>query len=210
MKTLLTIILLAFSSAALAEICTTLTPSTLPRQDLRLREAYVQFLPHETLGGTAVAIGYLTVNQGQICCSVSHFDGASVNALLVSQHSALAAPVSEVAIGMWSRLPWSNRAPASPWAQRVCQNLANKMATDGVLESYRVVRNTRRADGSRPMFILNTAGAMVNLRVSGAQVYVEPNRICEATPVVNTTSDGLWLYVTNAAGVRGIALCKLQ
>ena len=95
----------------------------------------------------------------------------------------------------------------SPWAVEACQNMVDVMTQAGVVVPFRVIRNANRTDGSRPMFTL-VNGAMINLRVNGVQVYVEPDRVCETTPVISTTTVGSWLYVTNVAGVRGISLCK--
>lgn len=87
--------------------------------------------------------------------------------------------------------------------EAICQSM-----TDRIIPPGRVVRNAQRADGARPMFTLNASDVLINLRVSGVQVYVEAGRSCERTPVISVTNAGSWLYVTNAAGVRGISLCR--
>lgn len=75
-----------------------------------------------------------------------------------------------------------------------------------------VVRNTFRADGARPLKKLrdptqpySATNPLIDFKPAA---YVEAGRPCERTPVLNTTTAGQWLYVTNLAGQRGIALCK--
>lgn len=79
----------------------------------------------------------------------------------------------------------------------------------------KVVRNAQRADGARPAKLLkdpaqpySATNTLVNYLVNNNQVYIEMGRPCEAAPIVNTTTAGLWLYATNLAGQRGIVLCK--
>ena len=201
-------VLIAFLSfPATADICFT-TPQTYPRVDVKLRETYIRIMPHPTLGGSAIVLGWPTVTPGQICCNVSHFDPGSYSSMLGSAQRTTAISATEFAVSL-PPLPWSNRAMENQWAVTACQEMVETMTNAGVVAAFRVVRNTQRTDGSRPMFTL-VNGTLANLRINGAQVYVEPGRICDSTPVINTTTAGSWLYTTNAAGVRGIALCKLQ
>lgn len=79
-----------------------------------------------------------------------------------------------------------------------------------------VVRNPHRpSDGARPLKLLrdptqpySDANPLIDLRVGGVHQYVEPGRSCERLPVVKVSGSDRYLYVTNAAGIRGISLCR--
>lgn len=80
------------------------------------------------------------------------------------------------------------------------------------LPRYTVIENLSRADGARPMYRLKDPTkpySDTNGLIPLGQ-YVLPQSLCEPTPVVRQTAAGLWLYTTNAQGVRGISLCRKQ
>lgn len=209
MKTI-AVILLLLAFPAQAEICSVLSPGTYPRVDIKLKDSYIRIMPHPSLGGNAIVVGWPTVTPGQICCMVSHFDPGTWNNILTAAQNPVAVPATEFAISL-PALPWTSRAAGVPWVVQACQEMVTTMAAAGSVATLRVVRNAARTDGSRPMYMLNAAGTLVNLRVNGAQAYVEAGKVCEQTPPLVTQTPGrqeIWLYTTNAAGVRGIALCK--
>ena len=191
MKTFLTIILLTFSSAVIALPCT--TP---PKAELRISEVYVAV----TEDGSRITLAWPSTNPDTPCCQRSELDPASWREIFRQRVTPGNDSINLTAFLL--SLPEVG-PPLTVAEQQRCLHMFTK-----IRPPIRVVRNGRRADGSRPMFTLNASGALVNLRVAGAQVYVEAGRDCERTPVISTTSDGLWLYVTNVAGVRGISLCK--
>lgn len=48
-------------------------------------------------------------------------------------------------------------------------------------------------------------------RADGARIgVVEVGRPCEGGPALKVTSSGEWRYTTNSAGLRGVALCRVQ
>lgn len=85
-----------------------------------------------------------------------------------------------------------------------------------IVPTWKVIPNTLRADGSRPLKVLKDSAIpysetnqLVNLIVAGKQVYVESGQPCKATPVVYQSGVNRWLYTKNIAGQEGISLCKI-
>lgn len=141
-------------------------------------------------------------NPERACCTAMHNDAASWREIftrLLNEVRTLDNLVLAIGAG-----PGSRNLMQDPVILARCQTLV-----DGLLPVFRVVRNPHRTDGARPMFTLNTTGTRVNLRQAGVQVYVDAGHICAPEPVIERTTNGLWLYVTNSTGIRGIALCKL-
>lgn len=125
----------------------------------------------------------------------------SVSAAGESQFSEVSVPKVECKAGKCYPLDVLTR-PSPP---AMC-------AVDAV--KYVVVRNTSRADGSRPLQRLkdpaqpySSTNPLVPLSPAA---YVLPDTACDALPLVNKTTAGYWLYTTNAAGTRGVALCQAQ
>ena len=111
--------------------------------------------------------------------------------------------LSEFVLTAGSNLPTLTDAETA-----FCQTLINKVQPIGPV----VVRNAFRTDGARPLKKLtdpaqpySVTNPLIDFKPAA---YVEAGRPCERTPVVNSTTAGQWLYVTNLAGTRGIALCK--
>lgn len=201
MKPLLTIILLAFSSAAMALLCT-----ALPKPDLEVDEIEIS-VTEGVNGEEIITTAWPTTDPTLVCCNFSENDCSSWVAIFrrLRTPGNTSRSLKEFANAIGST-PGERVLSQLPESQARCDVMADKI----LLPSRpKVVRNAQRADGSRPMFTLNAAGSMVNLRVNGVQVYVEAGRICrERAPVTSTSTTGRWHYATNSAGVRGITLCK--
>ncbi len=80
--------------------------------------------------------------------------------------------------------------------------------------AYVVLRNPSRADGARPLNRLKDPSQPYSdtnkLVALSPLAYVAADTACDATPLVIKTTAGYWLWTTNSAGVRGIALCQLK
>ncbi|MCI0517229.1 MAG: hypothetical protein L0Y45_05270 [Woeseiaceae bacterium] len=181
-------------------------PCTLPPKDgLKAGEVLVQVARQdgwESPASIYVAYPSTAVNDG--CCFRAKFDERAWRSLLDAKIQAGAVTLPEFVATM--TVPGSD-TPLTAADLMVCTGLA-----DRIYPPLFVVRNTQRADGARPLKVLrdpslpySTTNPLIN---TSPVAYVEAGRPCERTPVINTTSSGQWLYTTNIAGRRGIALCK--
>lgn len=194
------------SFPAFAELCIN-NPGAFPRTDLKVQESYIRIMPHPTLGGSAIVLGYPTVTSGQICCNVSHFDQAAWNNLLTGAQSSVSMSVAEFAANL-PALPGTNGVMSTTWAITACQEMVDLMGAEGTVgPTYRVVSNPDRPDGARPMFSLEGT-ELVPMTVFTFQFYVAAGTVCEDLPVVRETPEGKYLYVRNSTWSRGIALCN--
>lgn len=197
---LLSTLLVLLVPAAWGVPCT-----TLPKPAMTLDEVQIAI----TEDGSRITLAWPTTNPTIGCCSRAEFDPASWREIFRTRltsgndSNSLTAFLASV-----TRVP----GPALTVAEQArCQAMISKI----LAVTYRVVRNPQRADGARPLKVLrdpdqplSATNPLVNLTANGVQLYVEAGRLCESTPVINTTTAGLWLYTTNVVGVRGIALCK--
>lgn len=193
MKTLVALFLLTASIGASA-VC--LAP---PKAGLTTDQVLIQTNRVEGIDVTNIIMAWPTTDPNLVCCTRAVYDRRAWQVILDEQISRGTVTLTEFVMAIDP--PGGEKTPAE---NAICQAMADRILPP----APRVVRNAQRADGARPMFTLNTTGGLVNLKVSGTQVYVEAGRTCERTPVVSKTTSGSWLYTTNAAGVRGIALCK--
>lgn len=193
MRTLVAVFLLAIAASASA-VC--LVP---PKVGLTTDQILIQTNRVEGIDVTNIIMAWPTSDPNLVCCTRAVYDRRAWQVILDQQIQRGTVTLTEFVAAIDP--PGEEKTPAE---NAICQAMADRILPP----APRVVRNTLRADGSRPMFTLNTSGSMVNLRVSGAQVYVEPGSPCERTPIISKTASGSWLYTTNTAGVRGIALCK--
>lgn len=169
-----------------------------PKAGLRADEVLIQTNRVDGIDVTNIIMAWPTTDPNTVCCTRAIYDRRVWQQILDQQIPRGTVTLTEFVAAITP--PGGGKTPAE---NAICQSMA-----DRIIPPIRVVRNVHRADGTRPMFTLNSSGAMVNLKANGVQVYVEPGRPCERTPIISTTSSGLWLYTTNAAGIRGIALCK--
>lgn len=187
-------ITLLFSMGQAVAVC--LTP---PKVGLTTDQVLIQTNRVDGIDVTNIIMAWPTTDPNLVCCTRAVYDRRAWQVILDQQIPRGTVTLTEFVAAIDP--PGGEKTPAE---NAICQAMADRILPP----APRVVRNALRADGSRPMFTLNTSGSMVNLRVSGVQVYVEPGRPCERSPVISKTTAGSWLYVTNAAGIRGIALCK--
>lgn len=170
-----------------------------PKSGLRVDEVLVQINRVDGIDATNIVMAWPTTDANTVCCTRAVYDRRAWQVILDNQISRGTVTLANFVTAI--EPPGGEKTPAE---NAICQVMADRILPP----APRVVRNAQRADGARPLFTLNATGSMVNLKVSGVQVYVEANRPCERTPVINKTTAGSWLYTTNAAGVRGITLCK--
>lgn len=199
-RTLLIVILMLYLPTAWGALCT-----TLPKPAMTLDEVQIAI----TEDGSKVTLAWPTINPTIGCCARADFDPASwrdiFRARLTSGNDSTSLTAFLASV---TQVP----GPALTLAEQArCQAMINKI----LAVTHRVVRNAQRADGARPLKILRdpsqplgATNPLVNLTANGVQLYVEADRPCDSTPVIQTTTAGLWLYTTNVAGARGIALCK--
>lgn len=169
-----------------------------PKSGLRVDEVLIQTNRVVGVDVTNIIMAWPTSDPNLTCCTRALFAPRAWQLILDQQISRGTVTLADFVMGITA--PGGEKTAAE---NEICQAM-----TDRILPPLRVVRNAQRTDGSRPMFILNNSGSMINLKISGVQVYVEAGRPCERTPVINKTSAGSWLYTMNAGGVRGITLCK--
>lgn len=170
-----------------------------PKVGLRADEVLIQTNRVEGIDVTNIIMAWPTTDPNLVCCTRAVYDRRAWQVILDNQISRGTVTLTEFVMAIDP--PGGEKTPAE---NAICQTMADRILPP----APRVVRNSQRTDGARPMFTLNTTGSLVNLKVSGVQVYVEAGRVCERTPVISKTTAGSWLYTTNIAGVRGIALCK--
>lgn len=199
MGTLWSILVSCLVSLCLAINCAQAICLTPPKTGLTTDQVLIQTNRVEGIDVTNIIMAWPTNDPNLVCCTRAIYDRRAWQVILDEQIARGTVTLTEFVMGITA--PGGEKTEAE---NVICQAMADRILPP----APRVVRNSQRADGSRPMFTLNTSGAMVNLKVSGVQVYVEVGRPCERTPVINTTTSGSWLYTTNVAGVRGIALCK--
>jgi len=155
------------------------------------------------------AVAWPTVDPQIVCCVQTQFDPASWRSIFRERVTA-----GHESTSLTSFVATITRVPGPALTvdeQARCHAMRSRILQPAQF----VVRNAQRADGARPLKVLqdpaqplSATNPLINLLVSGLQVYVEAGRPCESTPVVNSTTSGSWLYTANVAGVRGIALCK--
>lgn len=179
--------------------------TTLPKPAMTLDEVQIAIAED----GYKITLAWPTINPTIGCCSRADFDTPSWRDIFrIRQTNGNDSTSLTAFLASVTRVP----GPALTLAEQArCQAMINKI----LAVTYRVVRNAMRVDGARPLKVLrdptqplSAANPLVNLTANGAQLYVEVDRQCESTPVIQTTTAGLWLYTTNVAGARGIALCK--
>lgn len=192
MRTLITAFLLA---AAVNASAACLVP---PKSGLTTDQVLIQTNRVPGIDVTDIIMAWQTSDPNLVCCTRAIYDRRAWQVILDQQIPRGTVTLTEFVAAIDP--PGGEKTPAE---NAICQAMADRLLPP----APRVVRNAQRADGSRPMFTLSN-GVMVNLKVSGVQVYVEAGKPCERAPVVSKTTAGSWLYATNAAGVRGIALCK--
>ncbi|MHB1099296.1 MAG: hypothetical protein ACYCZR_07045 [Burkholderiales bacterium] len=185
--------LLCFTEQAIA-VC--LAP---PKVGLTTDQVLIQTNRVAGIDVTNIIMAWPTTDANLVCCTRAVYDRRAWQVILDEQIPRGTVTLTEFVMAIDP--PGGEKTPAE---NAICQTMADRILPP----APRVVRNSQRTDGARPMFTLNTTGSLVNLKVSGVQVYVEAGRVCERTPVIRKTTAGSWLYTTNAAGVRGIALCK--
>ena len=190
------------SSPVYAAPCT-----TLPKSGLKADEILISV--HRAAGApvTSIYLAWPTNDPNIACCLRSHYNHQGWQAIFDANKTTgdTSPKLTDYMMGI---TPYGPALTDADQAQ--CKTMM-----DRVLPPITVVRNTLRADGSRPLKVLrdpaqpySTTNPLVNLLANGVQVYVEAGRPCERVPVINTTTSGKWLYTTNLAGQRGIALCK--
>ena len=203
-----TIIFLLFfvSFTASADLAGPCPLSDLVRPNLTLGqvETHIKRDPNGIEIFTAVWAGS---NPDSACCNASLNDGGSWRDIF-SRLQAVGTESRSLAELLFSigGTPGSRNLMRDPEVLAQCQVMADK-----VINPYRVVRNTDREDGARPMFTINSLGKIVPLTVDGVQIFVLPGRVCERISIFETTAEGSWTYVTNAdgpQGIRGISLCR--
>ena len=151
-------------------------------------------------------VAWPTTDVNEACCFRVKVDGETLSTRITSLSGAVPQTVPEALLKL-SVIP----LPA-PSAEDFAQ--CRKMF-DVIIPVWKVIPNTLRADGSRPLKALkdsslpySATNPLVNLIVSGKQMYVEAGQTCKSTPVVYQSGTSRWLYTKNSSGQEGIALCK--
>lgn len=200
MRLILLVMVCCMALPAVAAPCT-----TLPKPAMTLDAMQIAI----TEDGSKIMLAWPTVDQQIVCCAQTQFDPASWRNIFRERVTA-----GHESTSLTSFVATITRVPGPALTvdeQARCEAMRLRI----LQPTQFVVRNAQRADGARPLKVLrdptqplSAANALINLLVSGQQAYVEAGRPCEPVPVVNSTTSGNWLYTTNVAGVRGIALCK--
>jgi len=197
-RSILFILSFITASAAIAAPCT--TP---PKVGLTVDEIQIAI----TDDGRSITMAWPTTTPNLGCCSRTDFDYVSWRDIF---RQRMTDGNNSVRLTEFLATVTVPGGPLSTAEQARCQAMI-----DRVLPGPTVVRNPYRTDGARPMKLLkdpaqpySAANPLVDLKIAGVLQYVDAGRSCERSPVVNTTSAGQWLYVTNASGQRGVALCK--
>lgn len=184
--------LLAFSAP-----CTTPPKAGLTASDVQIAV---------TESATKIWFAWPTIDPAVACCIRMPIDSTQWRSALNYRSDSTSLALTEFIV--------SAKPPGGVLSETeiaFCQKMIDKVLPPGP----KVVRNTLRADGSRPLKVLkdptqpySTTNTLIDLKIGGVTQYVEPDRPCERQPIINTTTSGSWLYVTNLSGNRGIALCK--
>lgn len=195
MRTL--VILLFLPALAFAAPCTTPPKIGLTASDVQIAV---------TESATKIWFAWPTINPAVACCIRMPIDSTQWRSALNNRSDSDSVNLSEFIL---TAKPPGGTLSSSEIV--FCQKMIDKVLGPGPI----VVRNSSRADGSRPLKVLrdptqaySSTNPLIDLKVGGVIQYVEAGRPCERTPVVNKTTSGQWLYVTSSAGQRGIALCK--
>lgn len=177
----------------------------LPKPNMNVNEVLVATVPNAATGRPSLVAAWPTTNPDRICCNRIQFSAGYWADMLGQQ-----IPLGMSPAPLWLAALPQRDDPITPEEQAMCQQMAN-----AIIVVPRVVRNSSRTDGARPLYVLrdpsqplSSANPLVPLKVANVQQYVESGQPCERTPVINTTSAGQWLYTTSLSNQRGIALCK--
>lgn len=177
----------------------------LPKPGMMVNEVLVGVVYRPAADNITLVTAWPTTNPDRACCTRLAFSAGYWQGMLSGQ-----IPLGAVPAPLFMATLPARDDPATPEEQAMCQTMA-----DIIIVVPRVVRNTQRTDGSRPLKVLrdptqplSSTNPLIDLKAGTVIQYVEPGRPCERTPIINTTSAGQWLYTTSAVGQRGIALCK--
>lgn len=193
-------LLLLLAAPLLAAPCT--TP---PKDGLRVDE--IQMAMYDD--GYRVALAWPSLDPNVACCARADMDRT---AWLTIFRDRMTAGNESISLSSFiaSVTDFPGGALSASEITR-CNAMMQKILPTGP----KVVRNAQRADGARPAKLLkdpaqpySATNTLINYLVNKEQVYIEAGRQCEASPVVNVTTAGQWLYAVNLAGQRGIVLCK--
>ena len=184
--------LLAFSAP-----CTTPPKAGLTASDVQIAV---------TESATKIWFAWPTIDPAVACCIRMPIDSTQWRSALNYRSDSDSVRLSEFIL--------TAKPPTSPYTEAesaFCQKMSGVVLGPGP----KVKVNTLRPDGARPMMRLSdplqpysATNKLVNLKINGVFQYVEAGRPCERSPIVKKSDGDLWLYTTNLAGVRGIALCK--
>lgn len=158
---------------------------------------------------TSIYIAWPTTDPNDPCCMRTKFDERAWRGILDQHIPRGITTLTEFALAVTNPPPPAGDLTQADRAK--CAQMFERILGPAPT----VVRNNQRPDGSRPLKVLrdptqpySAANPMIDLKIGNVIQYVEPGRVCDRLPVINTTTSGKWLYVTNTANLQGIALCK--